>query len=50
MNPNPLQLLLLQTLATVAQLPAQFGIPGACAHGDASDIPLLESEPLAAMK
>ena len=30
-----------------AQLPVQFGIPGRCAHGVLSDVPLFESEPAA---
>jgi len=32
-----------------AQLAEQFGIWGACCHGEASLVPLLESEPFAAM-
>jgi len=32
------------------QLPAQLGIPGACAHGELSLVPLFESDPLAATK
>jgi hypothetical protein len=32
-----------------AQLPEQFGIPGAWSHGAVLVVPLLESDPLAAM-
>jgi hypothetical protein len=30
------------------QVPAQFGMPGACSHGVVFEVPLFESEPLAA--
>jgi hypothetical protein len=44
MNPLP------DAGVTVAQVDAQFGIPGACTQGVLSLLPLFESEPAAEMK
>ena len=39
MNPSP------EAGVVEAQLAEQLGIPGMCAHGELSEVPLLESEP-----